>query len=355
MRYYASMRGFFSLRNISRHFFLLGSLWLGNSLQLQAEEALLSRIAFGSCLDQDRPAPILAAINRARPELFIMLGDNVYANKGGILNLRPAYKKLFAQQEFIKLKSGTKLIAVWDDNDYGLRDSGLENQEKELAKKVFLEYFGDGKSDQRHKHPGIYASYYFGPEEKRLQVIVLDTRTFRTALKEKPLGSYNPNSGPYLANQDPQATILGKAQWEWLEAELERPARFRIIASSIQVISENHGFEKWGNFPLERKRLLNLLEDIKLGPLLVISGDRHFSSLVKYEGSQASPVYEATSSSLNLMRGYGDGANPYLAAQEVYDANFAALQIDWGKSPLNAYLEFINDEGRVVSEKLLEF
>ena len=45
--------------------------------------------------------------------------------------------------------------------------------------------------------------------------------------------------------------------------KLRVPSELRIIASSIQVLSSNHGWETWGNFPNDKARLLNLLKNTK--------------------------------------------------------------------------------------------
>ena len=40
----------------------------------------LTRVAFGSCANQDLPQPIWDAVLDYRPELFIFAGDNVYGD-----------------------------------------------------------------------------------------------------------------------------------------------------------------------------------------------------------------------------------------------------------------------------------
>lgn len=53
---------------------------------LTAAEALaqgtspLTRIAFGSCADEEKPQPIWDAVLAYRPELFLFMGDNVYGD-----------------------------------------------------------------------------------------------------------------------------------------------------------------------------------------------------------------------------------------------------------------------------------
>ncbi len=303
---------------------------------------VLRNIAFGSCLHQDRPQPIWNAINDLHPDLFIFMGDNIYANTNDPAVLRREYEKLFSQTGFKSLRGDSRILAVWDDNDYGMKDGGADNPIKEQSKSVFMEFFKEGKTDQRLEHPGIYASYLFGPQGKRVQIILLDTRTFRSKLKQKE--KYLAlKEGPYLPNPDPAATILGDEQWSWLSAQLRKQAQVRLIVSSIQLITTNHDFEKWGNFPHEREKFFRLLRESQAKGVLILSGDRHFGSLVKYVQDMPYPLYEITSSSLNLARGYADGPNPYLVTTEVLEANFGLISIDWQKIGAELTLELISE------------
>ena len=91
--------------------------------------------------------------------------------------------------------------------------------------------------------------------------------------------------------------ILGKEQWQWLENELKNSeANLHIICSSIQVLSRKHRFEKWANFPRARKRLLDLLKTNN--PVLLLSGDRHFSEISCLKRPNLLPIYEVTSSGM---------------------------------------------------------
>ncbi|MDP3515547.1 MAG: alkaline phosphatase family protein, partial [Pseudohongiella sp.] len=40
----------------------------------------VSRIAFGSCVHQDKPQPIWDVVNTAKPDVFVFLGDNIYGD-----------------------------------------------------------------------------------------------------------------------------------------------------------------------------------------------------------------------------------------------------------------------------------
>ncbi|HND53430.1 MAG TPA: hypothetical protein PLV92_13565, partial [Pirellulaceae bacterium] len=41
---------------------------------------LLTRIGFGSCAKQDKPQPIWDAVVAGKPQLFLMIGDNIYGD-----------------------------------------------------------------------------------------------------------------------------------------------------------------------------------------------------------------------------------------------------------------------------------
>ena len=103
-----------------------------------------------------------------------------------------------------------------------------------------------------------------------------------------------------VPDNDPNKTLLGKKQWEWLSNKLDENADIRIIASSIQIIAEGHGFEKWGNLPREKKKLYDLIDSKKIKDIIFLSGDRHAGGIYKEKTTKGTMLYEITSSSLNL-------------------------------------------------------
>ena len=103
---------------------------------------------------------------------------------------------------------------------------------------------------------GAYQSYCFGVERYKVCLYLLDVRYFKEEY-EKDLGSkqrYKKNNG----------SLLGEKQWQWLENELlKNSAEVNLLAGGIQLISSQHAYEKWSNFPKARKRLFDLLKKIK--------------------------------------------------------------------------------------------
>ena len=307
--------------------FLFLFLFLTFGFAIAATETPLQRIAFGSCLGQDLPMPVWKAVLEADPDLFIFLGDNVYADTHDMNALRSQYAKLAAQPGFQSLRSAIPILATWDDHDYGTNDTGADNPTRDQSQEIFLDFWQVPKDSPRRKQPGVYHSEVYGPPGQRVQIILLDTRYFRSPLKTEKTAS----DESYLPNEDANATLLGSAQWSWLEKQLQVPAQIRIIGSSIQVVAEDHGGEKWNNFPNERKKLFDLLWKSRATGLFFISGDMHFAELSMMNGDVGFPIYDLTSSSLNWSEKNWRTVSPNrhrIGVMQVGD-NFGMIQIDW--------------------------
>ena len=112
-------------------------------------------IGFGSCLHQDLPQPIWKEIKAQNPEVFIMLGDNVYGDTyGNIQNLERAYQK--QHWNFKKAGLAFPFLAIWDDHDYGKNDGGVEFNLKDESQKLFLKFWNIPEADRRHRNRGLY-------------------------------------------------------------------------------------------------------------------------------------------------------------------------------------------------------
>src|SRR5262249_34437946 len=109
----------------------------------------MSRIAFGSCVHQDKPQPIWDSIVAAKPDLFLLIGDAIYADVPKDTKMHEAYAKLAAQPGFKALRAACPVLAVWDDHDYGKNDAGAEFPQKDDSKKQFLTFFGEPPGSPR--------------------------------------------------------------------------------------------------------------------------------------------------------------------------------------------------------------
>ena len=311
----------------------------------------LQRIAFGSCTRQMQDAPLLNTVVAAKPDLFLMIGDVIYPdindeatalldpwpNRNSMDRIRQVYAQMAAKPEYQNLQKNIPMMAVWDDHDYGINDGSADFPLKDESQQLFLDFFDEPADSRRRKTPGIYDAKTFGPAGRRVQIILLDTRYFRTpplpdtrsADEKKALNT----AGRYAPNEDPTATVLGETQWRWLEEQFREPAEFRLLVSSYPVISYELGRDCWGNFPLERQRLFNLIGQTNANGVVILSGDVHFAEISKtVEGPY--PLLDFTSSALAAPTvGNEKFANSFRISKTTAEVNFGLVEIDWNAQP----------------------
>ncbi|MEL7027735.1 MAG: alkaline phosphatase D family protein [Pseudomonadota bacterium] len=105
----------------------------------------LTRVLFGSCAHQDREQEIWNAVRAADGDVFLFIGDNIYADETsgsgrvtGPVYIADAYRKLAASAPFAALRADTTVMTTWDDHDYGLNDAGKEFIYRDESKRLFL-------------------------------------------------------------------------------------------------------------------------------------------------------------------------------------------------------------------------
>jgi len=303
---------------------------------------LVSRIAFGSCAHENEPQPILDLAVKHKPDLFIYLGDNIYGDTRDMNVLRNKYAKLAAKPEFQNLKKNTRILATWDDHDYGWNDIGRHYPFKEQSKQIFLDFFEEPANSERRKHPGIYTSYMFQSEGRKLQVILLDNRTFRDDLRTYRGELHRDRrffyALDYFPHQTTDSTFLGKEQWAWLEGELQKPADIRIIGSGSQFGISFNGYEAWANFPHEQQRMLDLIKKTKANGVIFITGDVHYAEISKLERAGQYPVYDVTSSGITSTWDFPT-PNDNRIEGPVMDNHFGLITIDWDKKDIEIRME----------------
>lgn len=280
-------------------------------------------------------------------DLFVLLGDNIYADTTNATVMRRKYDALKQSPFFRGLRKKAPLLATWDDHDYGGNDAGAEFSMKVESQKLFFDFMDEPVDSPRRQREGVYDARVFGPPGQRVQIILLDTRYFRSLLVT---GENNvvPSGGRYIPNPDPQATMLGEAQWRWLEEQLRAPAEIRLIASSIQFISEFSGGEGWANLPREKQRLLDLLKRTKANGVIFLSGDRHWAELSRLDRPDDYPLFDLTSSALTQTHKRGTPTpNRYREGPTYHDANMGLIRIDWQKERPAVTLELLDAEGKV--------
>ncbi len=305
---------------------------------------------FGSCLDQSRPHPILGDVVAADPDLVVLLGDNVYADAGVEADLERAYAGLGDSPGFRRMSAAAPILAVWDDHDYGRNDVGKEFELKEASKRIMLDFFAEPADSPRRQRPGNYDAVVVGPPGQRVQLLLLDTRWFRDPLRA------GGSSRRYLPHEESGPTVLGEAQWTWLEARLREPADVRFLVTSIQLEVDEHPFEGWGLFPAERRRMFDLIASTGAGGVVVVSGDRHRGELsCAFDPGIGYPLLELTASALNRPN-YNLEDNRFRrpGAPLIGDENFGLVKVDWSHRTLSIGLHGIGGVVHFTSEVSLD-
>ncbi len=305
----------------------------------------VDRLAFGSCNHQNRAQPFWPVIAAQQPDLWLWLGDNIYADTDDMQVMAAKYQQQLQVPEYQAFRQQVPVTGIWDDHDYGMNDGNRTFSKKQQAKAQFMTFMGLDNSHAMNQHAGIYHSLVLGQPPRQIKLILLDTRSFQDPLQKTAKGSrknYVPNHG----------TLLGTRQWQWLAQELQQStAQINVIASSIQVIAKDHRYEMWANFPKERTRLLDLLVSSGVNNPLILSGDRHLSEVSKINW-QGQDIYDITASGMTHSFRGNQEFNAHRVGQLVVDESYSTLSIDW----LNrtAVVEQFSTHGTLLNQVRIE-
>lgn len=308
-------------------------------MSLPASDAVLTKILIGSCLDEEKgPSAAMMSLAAEDADLFLMIGDNVYGDRDGraytnndadLDEVRESFTDLAAREDFQKVRQNLPMMVSWDDHDYGANDAGSEFPFRGLAERIHEVFWGLEDQDVG-QWPGTYYARTFGPEGQRTQVIMLDTRFFRSGLTPTDEWGVKGKERYVPAPAGSMQDMLGAAQWTWLENQLQQPADIRLIASSIQVMPTVHGWEAWSTMPDERQRLFDLIKKTEAAGVVFLSGDRHTSFVYEEDGVLPYGANELTSSSLNVsFQDESDEVDARQIGAGFAPENYGAVEIDW--------------------------
>lgn len=226
----------------------------------------ITRIAFGSCNNQNQRQPLWKDLMVTKPDLWIWGGDNIYADWERNYNIKASYEKQKNHPDYKAFAKKTPIIGIWDDHDFGRNDATGRFPEKVENQKHLLDFLGEPKDSPRRAQEGIYTSYEFGEEGKRVKVILLD--------------------GRYFKGLEADAPVLGTRQWEWFENELKNStAQIHLIMTGLSIFSPVLPYsEEWWHWPVEVKRMRKLMEDHRPQGTVFLTGDKHFASIFRSYG-----------------------------------------------------------------------
>ena len=297
--------------------------WIGPVFWSMAQSPDL-KIAFGSCSRQQSELQMWDEVVRTSPHAWIWLGDNIYGDTHDMDSLRAMYRRQKARPSYARmLRSVAKVYGTWDDHDYGVNDGGRFFSKRRESQQLLLDFLDVPPQADVRRRDGVYQSYMLGKGGFQVKILLLDTRFFRDTL---PKGTVKGRR--YEIN--PEGDVLGEAQWAWLERELtDSKASIHLIASSIQFLAEEQGFEKWANFPAARNRMLDLLARTRPAGAIFLSGDRHIAEISRSEVKGLPyPLYDFTSSGLtHTWSAISDEPNRHRVGELVVERNFGVIEL----------------------------
>ena len=286
-------------------------------------------ISFASCSNQHIPNMMWGPIIANDPDVFIWGGDIIYSDTYDMKVMKDSYQKMKNDTAYSSFRKSVPVLGTWDDHDYGINDGGAEYTKKDSVQQLFLDFFDVDKNDPRRQQQGVYDAKLYQIGDRSINIIILDTRYFRSELTKDPEGKKR-----YIPSNNKNATMLGEAQWTWLETTLsDSKADFNVIMSSIQFLSYQHGFEAWGNMPDEVSKMKELLVKTKAKNVIFLSGDRHIAEISKTEVKDLTyPLIDFTSSGMtHSYDSFTEEDNMYRTSEVISDKNFGILRFDFNK------------------------
>ncbi len=278
------------------------------------------RVAFGSCAGQPGQT-VFRAMREAKPDLLLMLGDNVYANASELPALRAYYRNSRAEPDFGAVIAETPTWAIWDDHDFLGNDLDGTAPGKENALKAFREYWANGNVPDTSQR-GIWHRFTWG----NVEFFMLDDRFHRNVVK---------------------GSMLGPTQRRWLFDNLKQSnAMFKVIASG-SVWNTQKPHDSWNEFPEERRALFEHIAAHKIAGVVLMAGDIHRGEVWRMKTELPYPLYELVSSPLAMRVSDCTGEHPERLG--CYSGNmFSTLDVDTVSTPAALHVALHDEGGKVV-------
>jgi Phosphodiesterase/alkaline phosphatase D len=261
---------------------------------------------FGSCAyfndpPYDRPGrpygsgreDIWASMAASGADFMLWLGDTVYlreadwSSASGIWYRYRVDRATPALQPFL---AAMPHYATWDDHEFGPNNANGDWPLSPVARAAFEAYWPNQTFGTPRDPRGVYHRFQWGDAV----FFVLDNRTHRT--------------DPSIPEEGYPKTQYGGEQLRWLRQQLasrnesgsRRHQKLTFIATGGQFLAERFypGSEDHHRFQAERAEILDFIRANKIGGVVFLSGDVHYSEVLRRDGLLPYPLYEFTSSAL---------------------------------------------------------
>lgn len=247
------------------------------------------RIAFSSGFHKigvHNPNLINTILDR-EPQAMVLLGDLAVDDRENNFSMhRSDYLLRDRAKAWQKLAANSAIYASWDDHDYLNNDlAGIPKrftkEDRDELRKLWRENWNNP--------PNETAGLYFNTRIGNVELIMLDTRSYRENEKRGQYGAY-----------------LGKEQLDWLKNTLKKStATFKIVSSGTMWSDYiTPGKDSWGTWDtLGREEVFQLIETENIPGVILISGDRHGARAFKIPRPSGFKLYEFQVASMGGVPG----------------------------------------------------
>ena len=313
------------------------------------------KLALGSCAYTNEPVydrpgrayggpqnatQIYDSIARQKADMMLWLGDYLYYREVDFdseWGMRYRWRHDRGIPEVQSLLRTGHHFAIWDDHEFGANDSNSSFRLKGEALALFKRYFAN-PTYGLPETPGVFGNFIFNDAE----FFMLD-------------GRYHRDHDELKADDK---SMLGAAQLRWLKNSLlASRAPIKFIVSGSQITNEISTYEGWHHFPRERSDILKFLIDHDINGVVILSGDRHFTEILKTERAGTYPLYELTCSPLTSGTASDLGKekdNPQLIAGTFTpQRNFCTIDFNGPRASRKLTVRSFNTEGALLWEREL--
>jgi alkaline phosphatase D len=299
--------------------------------------------AHGYCRDVEDGYQIFRAMARRQPDLFLFVGDTVYADQpcgprphlAGADYVARTLPEFHGKHRYNRADPAlqaffrtTSVFAIWDDHEVRNNFSGPSEPLMPVGLQALLDYWPiEGPPDEPRR---LYRSLRWG---RHLEAFILDTRQYRSD-----------NAIP----DSPAKTMLGAAQRAWLlDGLAASDATWKLVVTSVPLGMFTGGrySDSWSSanvfgfartsptgFVYERDAILRFVREEGIRNVVFVSGDVHHAELIRHEPWPGFVVHELVAGPLAARQGYPRFLDRSLNSRSLsslgFTPNFGELIVD---------------------------
>jgi alkaline phosphatase D len=287
----------------------------------------------GHCRDAEDGYRIFRALLRRAPELFLFVGDTIYADQA-CRRARHARMPVSAARTLDDFRAKHRenrtdalvqaffrtvsVYPIWDDHEVRNNFVGPDEPLMPIGRQAFQEYFP--VVGPREEPGRLYRSIRWG---RHVEIFILDTRQYRSS-----------NSRP----DGPWKTMLGVAQRQWLlDGVAASTATWKLVVSSVPLglFTGGRNADSWSSanvlgypragtgFAHERDAILTELRRRAVRNLVFLTGDVHHAEHIRHQPFADYAVHELTAGPLSARQGYPRFLDRSLHSRSLTSLGFA--------------------------------